>query len=157
MSRFTISQVARQMRLRPSAIRYYEKLGLLPHPERVSGRRRYDAVALCRLAVIQQARQAGFRLHEIRTLFFGFRPTIPAGARWRRLADLKLAELHNLARQIRSMQRLLQRMQSKCRCQTLEICGRSILAKGIHGAIRPPLPLAPPLRPSQGIRGRSSQ
>ena len=145
------------MRLRPSAIRYYEKLGLLPRPDRVSGRRRYDTVALYRLAVIQQAREAGFRLQEIRTLFFGFRPAIPAEARWRKLADRKLAELHNLARQIRGIQRLLQRMQSKCRCKTLEVCGRSILAKGIHGAVRPPLPVAPHLRSMRGIRSRSSQ
>jgi len=72
MSRLSIADVAHQARLKPSAIRYYEKLRLLPAPERISGQRRYDKTVLYRLAVIQQARQAGFRLDEIQLLFFGF-------------------------------------------------------------------------------------
>src|SRR5215470_7386122 len=102
MSRLSISDVAHRARLRPSAIRYYEKLGLLPAPERVSGQRRYDRTVLYRLAVIQQARQAGFGLNEIKTLFFGFQTGTRAEARWRKLADQKLTELDTLADQIRS-------------------------------------------------------
>src|SRR5215472_16683896 len=81
MSRLSISDLAHQMRLRPSAIRYYEKLGVLPSPERVSGQRRYDRTVLYRLAVIQQAREAGFALDEIRALFFGFQQGTRADAR----------------------------------------------------------------------------
>ena len=68
MSRLTISEVARQVGLKSSAIRYYEQLGILPPAERVSGQRRYDRTVLYRLAVVQRARQAGFSLDEIRTL-----------------------------------------------------------------------------------------
>ena len=60
MPQLTISQVARQIRLRPSAIRYYERIGLLPRAERLSGQRRYDDSVLYRLAIIQRARQLGF-------------------------------------------------------------------------------------------------
>src|SRR2546423_3622834 len=35
-----IGDVARRASVRPSAIRYYESIGLLPEPERVAGRRR---------------------------------------------------------------------------------------------------------------------
>jgi MerR family transcriptional regulator, redox-sensitive transcriptional activator SoxR len=73
MARLTISQVARQVRLQPSAIRYYERIGLLARAERISGQRRYDPNVLYRLAIIQRARQLGFTLTEIRHLFFGFR------------------------------------------------------------------------------------
>ena len=73
MSPLTISQVARQIRLRPSAIRYYEQIGLLPPAQRISGQRRYDQRVLYRLAIIQRARRLGFTLAEIRYLFFGFR------------------------------------------------------------------------------------
>src|SRR5215470_14811667 len=97
MAWLTISEVAGRMRLRPSAIRYYEKLGLLPAPERVSGQRRYDRSVLYRLAVIQKARQSGFRLNEIQMLFFGFRGGTRAEARWRRLGDQKMVELDALA------------------------------------------------------------
>lgn len=122
------------MRLRPSAIRYYEKLGLLPAPERVSGQRRYDKTVLYRLAVVQRARQAGFRLDEIRVLFFGFQGGTRAEARWRKLADRKLAELAKLAHEIQSMRALLKRLKTNCHCNTLETCGKAILEKGVTGA-----------------------
>jgi DNA-binding transcriptional MerR regulator len=38
MPGMSIGEVARKMGLRPSAIRYYEKLGLIAKPPRVSGR-----------------------------------------------------------------------------------------------------------------------
>src|SRR5215469_9638681 len=96
MSHLTISSVAHQVRLRSSAIRYYEKLGLLPVPERVGGQRRYDKTALYRLAVIQRARQAGFRLDEFECCFPVFRAEPgrkPAGenlqtASWRSSTNL---------------------------------------------------------------------
>lgn len=141
MSWLGISEVARQVRLRPSAIRYYEKLGILPKAERVGGKRRYDRTVLCRLAVMQQAREVGFTLPEIRTLFFGFQDGTRAEARWRRLADRKLAQLSRLASQIRSMCALLKQVKAKCRCKTLEVCGKAILEKGIPRVERPPLPL----------------
>ena len=118
---------------------YYEKLGLLPAPERVSGQRRYDKTVLYRLAVIQGARQAGFRLNEIRTLFFGFQQGTRAEARWRRLADRKLAELDTLTGQIRSMRVLLNKMKTKCHCSTLEICGKAIFERGISRVEEPTL------------------
>jgi len=56
----------------------------------MSGQRRYDSTVLYRLAVIQQARQLGFTLEEIRQLFFGFRNVIRASERWRKLSQRKL-------------------------------------------------------------------
>src|SRR5215510_14037227 len=96
MPQLTISAVARQIRLRPSAIRYYERIGLLPRPQRLSGQRRYDATVLYRLAIIQRARQLGFTLGEIRHLFFGFRDVTQASERWRTLSQQKLRELDQL-------------------------------------------------------------
>ncbi len=140
MSRLTISEIASQVGLRPSAIRYYERLGILPPAERISGQRRYDRTVLYRLAVIQRARQVGFALEEIRTLFFGFKENTRAEVRWRRLADRKLQELNALEEQIVSMQALLKRMKVRCHCQTLEVCGKGILENGIPNVDRPPLP-----------------
>ncbi len=141
MSQLTISEVARQVGLRSSAIRYYEHLGILPAACRVSGQRRYDRTVLYRLAVVQQARQAGFALDEIRTLFFGFQDGTRAEARWRKLADRKLVELDAISDQISSMQALLKRMKAKCHCKTLEICGRAILESGVPQVERPTLPV----------------
>ena len=64
----TIGDVARRAGVATSAIRYYERIGLLPAPSRVSGQRRYGEDVLGRLAFIDVAQQAGFTLREIRDL-----------------------------------------------------------------------------------------
>ncbi|MBZ5535577.1 MAG: MerR family transcriptional regulator [Acidobacteriia bacterium] len=130
MTQLTISEVARQAGLRPSAIRYYEQMRILPPPPRISGQRRYDTIAVHRLAVIQRAQQSGFTLGEIRQLFFGFRKTTPAFTRWQKLSQRKLAELDGLMDQIKSMQELLRRMVDCCRCETMDECGRGIHCQG---------------------------
>ncbi len=126
----TISEVARRVGLRPSAIRYYEEQGILVPPEREGGQRRYDSSILYRLAVVQRARQAGFSLDEIRRLFFGFGAKTRASERWRKLSRAKLAELEIAARQIEAMQLLLKRL-ARCPCDSLERCGRGIFEHGI--------------------------
>jgi MerR family redox-sensitive transcriptional activator SoxR len=127
MPQLTISQVARQIQLRPSAIRYYERIGLLPPAQRLSGQRRYDPRVLHRLAIIQRARQLGFTLAEIRYLFFGFRDVIRASERWRTLSQRKLVELEHLMNGIKTVRWLLKKLMTKCRCDTLDQCGKGIL------------------------------
>jgi MerR family redox-sensitive transcriptional activator SoxR len=133
MPQLTISEVARQVGLQPSAIRYYEQIGILLPAQRIGGQRRYDATVLYRLAVIQRARQTGFTLDEIRELFFGFRNTAPASQRWQKLSRRKLAELEELIGQVKTMRSLLQKMMDCCRCDTLDQCGRGIFKSGFAG------------------------
>jgi len=140
MSHLTISEVAQQVGLRPSAIRYYEQIGILLPPQRISGQRRYDATVLNRLAVIQRARQLGFTLDQIKRLFFGFRNVTPASARWQELSQRKLSELEILSGQIKTMQRLLRKMMEKCHCDTLDQCGRGIFKSDCAGALPKPSP-----------------
>ena len=141
MSQLTISQVARQVGLQPSAIRYYEQIGILLPAQRIGGMRRYDTTVLHRLAVIQRARQTGFILNEIRGLFFGFRDTARASQRWQKLSGRKLAELAELTAQIKTMQRLLQKMMECCHCETLDQCGKGIFKKGLVEVETKSLPL----------------
>jgi MerR family redox-sensitive transcriptional activator SoxR len=125
---FTISEVAKQIGLRPSAIRYYEQIGILPPIQRVSGQRRYEVTALHRLVVIQRARQTGFTLTEIKQLFFGFRAGTPPSVRWQRLKTGKIVELDRMLQRIRTMRDLLEQ-QGKCRCTALEECGKKIFER----------------------------
>lgn len=125
-----ISEVARQAGIRPSAIRYYEQIGILFPPDRIGGQRRYDSSVLYRLAVVQRARDVGFTLDEIRELFFGFRNSTPASRRWQKLSDKKLVELDQLVERVKIMQELLRRMRKKCHCETLEQCGKAIFQHG---------------------------
>jgi MerR family transcriptional regulator, redox-sensitive transcriptional activator SoxR len=140
MAQLTISQVARQIRLRPSAIRYYERIGLLPPAERLSGQRRYDPTMLYRLAIIQRARQLGFTLTEIRHLFFGFRDITRPSERWRTLSQRKVAELDHLMDGIKAVRGVLTKLMTKCRCDTLDQCGKGIFQSMNKDVKARPLP-----------------
>lgn len=122
----TISEVARRAGIRPSAIRFYESSGVLPAPRRASGRRRYDASVLERLAVIQLAQQAGFTVAEIKRLFSAFATETPAWERWQILATQKLSEVEALMSRAQTMKRLLEEGLMQCRCLSLEECGKLI-------------------------------
>ncbi|MBF6590298.1 MAG: MerR family transcriptional regulator [Ktedonobacterales bacterium] len=117
----TIGEIAREVDIAPSAIRYYETIGLLPPPTRVNGRRHYEGSTLQRLRVIARAQQAGFTLGEIRELFFGFAVGTHPVARWEVLAHRKLAELEEQFRRMRAMRDLL-RTGLRCGCLTMEQC-----------------------------------
>ena len=119
---FSIGDVALRAGLNPSAIRYYERIGLLPDSERVSGQRRYDESVLGRLAVIEFAQRAGFTLAETRTLLSGFSTRVPPSARWRSLAQRKLPEVEALIARANGMKRLLEEG-LECECLSLEECG----------------------------------
>ena len=56
VKKVSIGEVAQRAGIQTSAIRYYESEGLLPAPERLNGRRKYDATVLQRLALIQLLR-----------------------------------------------------------------------------------------------------
>lgn len=124
----SISEAAKQIGIRPSAIRYYEQIGILPSADRVSGQRRYDVTVLHRLTVIQRARQTGFTLEEIKKLFFGFRAGTPPSVRWRKLRERKIRELDALLEHIQAI-RVLVKQQGKCRCAALEECGKKMFEK----------------------------
>src|SRR5437764_11797668 len=106
--KLTIGEIARQAGLRPSAIRYYEDIGVLPRPERTHGHRRYTSQVFQQLAFIRLAQAAGFSMAEIQTLVSGFEETAPLGVRWRALADQKLAELDVLINRAQGMKRVLE-------------------------------------------------
>jgi MerR family transcriptional regulator, redox-sensitive transcriptional activator SoxR len=122
----TISEVGRKVGLRPSAIRYYEQIGIVGPAMRVGGQRRYDDAAVYRLTVIQRGRALGFTLEEIRTLIFAFPDATPAAPRWRHLAQKKLDELTRLVDTINARQELL-REQGNCGCASLDECGKCLV------------------------------
>jgi len=121
----TIGQLAREAGIRPSAIRYYESLRLLPSPARRSGRRDYTDGAIAHLAIVQFALATGFTLRETRQLVSGFSAGTTAGARWRALAEVKLQEMETLIAQAEAMKSLLKNI-SGCRCETLVQCGQAL-------------------------------
>ncbi|HEY2221909.1 MerR family DNA-binding protein [Actinomycetospora sp.] len=99
----TISGLAREAGLRPDTVRYYERVGLMPTPERTSGEhRRYGEPALDRLRFIRGAQRLGLRLSDIADLLAvrdtGACPCEPAAPLLRsRIAEID-AEMARLTR-----------------------------------------------------------
>jgi MerR family redox-sensitive transcriptional activator SoxR len=122
-----IGELAQKVGLRPSTIRFYESVGLLPRASRQSGQRRFDVQTELYLRVIEFARKAGFTVAEIKLLFHSFKESAPASHRWKKLARMKIRDMDLLMKRLRSMRRLLKASMS-CRCVKLEDCGRILLS-----------------------------
>lgn len=118
-TRMRIGEVARGAGVRVSLIRYYEEVGLLPEPDRVSGQRRYDQSVLRRLAVIDVAQRAGLSLEEIRDLVE--HGNDPMSDRLRELADRRLPEIDALIERAQRVRTWLSAAQ-RCGCDAIDDC-----------------------------------
>jgi DNA-binding transcriptional MerR regulator len=95
----TIGELARRAGVATSALRYWEELGLLPEPTRISGQRRYLESAVSLVGVILLLRDVGFSLAEQKALMASRGVTLDE---WRQLARRKLAELDEHIAKIRA-------------------------------------------------------
>ncbi|MGH2954899.1 MAG: MerR family transcriptional regulator [Solirubrobacterales bacterium] len=117
----TIGQVAERAGVATSAIRYYERIGVLPPADRVSGQRRYGRESVDRLKTIAVAQRAGFKLDEIGELLRGAEKG-EASVELRALAQRKLPEVEDLIARAERMRGWLE-VASECGCPTLDECG----------------------------------
>ena len=85
-----IGELARRTGVATSALRYYERIGLLSPAERAGGRRHYAASSAERVALIRLYQDAGFTLAEIGGLLAA---RIQGRRGWGHLAERKIAEL----------------------------------------------------------------
>lgn len=127
MREYSIGEVARETGLATSALRFYEKEGLLPAPPRKSKQRRYGETVFGRIYVIKAALDAGFTIGETRLFLSGFARETPPAARWRALAARKLEEVNALMERAQRMKALLE-TSFHCGCLRLEDCERFIVA-----------------------------
>jgi len=116
-----IGELAVRARLNSSAIRYYERIGLLPIAQRRGNQRRYSAEALNRISLIRFASEMGFTLSEIKLFLSGIKEDAPVGPRWKKLARRKLSEVQEAIDRSRRLKSLLEHL-LHCRCASLEIC-----------------------------------
>lgn len=128
----TIGQLADGSGLPASTIRYWERVGVLPAPIRMSGQRRYARDVLHRLAVLRLAQACGLRLSEIRELVGWFRSDLAPSNRWRELARQKRIEIDEQIAKLQAMQQIVTRVMGCNRVDWNE-CGRlaaSVLKRG---------------------------
>lgn len=118
----TIGEVAKRAGIATSQIRYYERIGLLPEPERYSGQRRYDTDVIGRLGFIAVAQSAGFKLGEIKELIAGIDNDAGGMAkRMRSLSERKLSEIEALLARTKAMKWWLE-VAKECGCATPDEC-----------------------------------
>lgn len=118
MRTLDIGELARRVRLRPSALRYYEEIGLLTSMGRSAGRRIFPVTAVRRIALIKMAQRAGFTLAEIRGLLADQPGTTK---QWRALAERKLPELDRLIGEMQTLRTAVADCLD-CGCMNFETC-----------------------------------
>lgn len=118
----TIGQAAARTGVAPSALRFYERQGLIAARRTLGGQRRLHRDELRRLAFVRVAQRVGLTLDEIRAAL----AALPAGrtptaADWRRLSR---AWRPRLDAQLAVLQRLRDQLDSciGCGCLSLRAC-----------------------------------
>jgi MerR family transcriptional regulator, redox-sensitive transcriptional activator SoxR len=129
----TIGQLAQRFGLKTSAIRYYERVGVLPPPEREGGQRRYGADAVRRLEVLEVAKRAGFSLDEARLLLQRTDAGSPAFEALRELAARKIPDVEALLARAEAMRSWLL-MATDCSCASLDVCALFALDSSVSAA-----------------------
>lgn len=112
----TISELAGRLRLNPRTLRYYERIGLLPEPERTgAGYRLYGPADEERLRFIKAAQRVGLTLGEVReTLAFRERGEPPCCYIAERL-DERLDEIDRRLRELRAAKHELGALRQRIR------------------------------------------
>ncbi|HWC14218.1 MAG TPA: MerR family transcriptional regulator [Actinomycetota bacterium] len=123
----SITEVGEATGLPSSALRYYEKAGLIRSSGRAGGRRQFDTGVLQRLAVVALLQEVGFTIAEIGVLVNG------RGKRetWHSLAEAKLDEIDSHLQRVTAARELLV-ASLECGCSSVESCDLVASRRGRH-------------------------
>ena len=144
----SVGDVARRSGFAPSAIRYYEREGLIAAERSEGGQRRFERGVLRRLAFISAARHIGLTLEEIREALGRLpRSRTPTAADWNRISKLWRTRLDA---EIAALEALRDGLDSciGCGCLSLKRCKISnphdVAARAGPGAVYLPRRLRQP-------------
>lgn len=123
MTHFSIGGLAKAAATNVETIRYYERIGLMPHTARTAGNHRaYSVDHRDRLAFIRHARELGFGLKDIRALLdLSDRPDAPC-CEADNIARRNLAGVRSRIARLRALESELQRMIDGCDGNTAASC-----------------------------------
>lgn len=117
----SIGEVAARSGISVSAIRYYERRGILPPPARESGQRRFAPDTVARLRIVAVAKRAGFSLEQVRLLLASVEKGAPAHESLRALAALELPAAEASIERAQARRDWLLAAGS-CECESLSGC-----------------------------------
>ena len=111
-----IGRVSEQTGVNIETIRYYERVGLLPRPQRTEGRHRaYAEGDVQRLNFIRRGRELGFSLGDIRTLLELADRGAVACAETKDMTRRHLTDVRTKIRSLKMLERALEEMTEACR------------------------------------------
>ncbi len=118
-----IGEVAELSGYQSSTLRYYEQIGLIPIPERVSGQRQYNPEVFTILKIIKLGTNTGFSLEEIRQLLFEASSSSYEIVRkeWQTAMRQKIQEIDTIIERYHAMKQLLE-WGLECNCFDLDEC-----------------------------------
>lgn len=118
-----IGDVSRHTGCAIETIRYYERIGLLPSPERHGRYRRYATGDIKRLVFVRRARELGFTLDEVRALLqLSETDGITACDEVREISAAHLADVRKRITDLRAMERVLSSAIRQCDAGQLPGC-----------------------------------
>jgi MerR family transcriptional regulator, redox-sensitive transcriptional activator SoxR len=121
-SELSIGEVSARSGVAPSALRFYEREGLLESTRTDGNQRRYDRAVLRRIAFVQAGRAAGVPLAEIHEALGGLQTRrTPSRKDWERLSK---AWRDDLDWRIETLQALRDRLTTciGCGCLSIDRC-----------------------------------
>ena len=121
-SMLTISELAERSGTAPSALRYYEELGLIAAERTAGNQRRFARYMLRRVAFIKAGRQLGLSLHELKAALDRLpADKAPTRAEWSKVARLWQARIQQ---RIAELERMASTLDSciGCGCLSLRRC-----------------------------------
>jgi MerR family transcriptional regulator, redox-sensitive transcriptional activator SoxR len=113
----TVGQVAERSGVAQSALRFYERQGLIGSDRTAGNQRRYHGDVMCRVAMIRACQRVGLSIAEIRTALAELpEGQIPGPEDWDRLSQRLQHELHD---RIDDLNRALRALTQQSPAQTL--------------------------------------
>ena len=108
-------QIAKAAGVNVETLRFYERQGLLPRPERTaSGHRRYGQEALDRLHLIKRAQELGFSLPDIAGLIEALHDPKAVCEDVCATVQAKIDHVNHLLAQLRARRQRLVRLRNAC-------------------------------------------
>jgi MerR family mercuric resistance operon transcriptional regulator len=129
-SRLTIGKLATCAGVNLETVRYYERIGIMPAPDRTKGGHRdYTGAHVQKLAFIRRARELGFSIEDIRALIELAEPSPRSCGEVRMIAENHLADVDAKISDLVRLQSVLREAVARCGdgatplCPVIEILG----------------------------------
>ena len=112
---FAIGELSRRTGVNIETVRYYEKIGLMPKPNRSEGGNRlYNDVQLQRLFFIKRCREIGFSQSEIKALLLMIDHENVTCAEVHSFTTAHIADIRQRIKDLRKLEKVLTQMANEC-------------------------------------------